>query len=199
MPGFTDQDLSGLARTIQSEAGSSASLAERIAVGWVCRNRARKRGVTIAAMTLPPAKQGKGRPMSSARAATPESTEAAHSVLSMADDPTNGATSAFEPALQDALFSRKRPGYTKDAGMVRASWLRDLDYYGSVGAWDLFGPKGGAGAKPVPMEWGLGTDLAKIRSAPIRGRGTSITSKLAASGGIPWLLLLLLGLAFKRR
>jgi hypothetical protein len=154
-------------------------------------------------MALPPAKQGKGRPFSSARPATPASIEAARAVLGakQEDDPTRGATSAFEPALQDALFSRKRKGYSSDAGMVRRKWLRELDYYGSVGAWDFFGRKGGPGAKPVPQEWGLGTDLVAIRSAPIRGPVTTITkSKLAGLGGyVPWLLLLLFVARSRRR
>lgn len=191
MPGFTDNDLEALSRVIQSEVGSSGSHEERIAVGWVARNRARKRGVTLAKFALPPAKQGKGRPMSSARPGTEESKAAAFAVLSSQDDPTHGAYAAFEPALQDKLFMERRKGYSMDAGMVRAKWLREMSYFGTVGAWDLFGAKGGAGAMPTPP--GFAT-VAPGRSSGARGSG-----RAAGSGGFPWLLLLLLGLASKRR
>lgn len=188
-------ELEALARVIQSEVGSSGSLAERIAIGWVARNRARKRKQTIAQMAMPPAKQGKGRPFSSARSATAESTDAATQVLAMpaSADPTNGATSAFEPALQDELFSRGRKGYSQDAGMVRAKWLRELGYYGSVGGWDLFGPKGGPGERPVPAEWGI------ARKA-IRGPVSRVNvTRPARSGGFLWLFPLLFVLVSKRR
>jgi hypothetical protein len=198
MPGFNDADLEALARVIQSEVGPNGTGPERIAVGWVARNRARKRGTTIARMAMPPAKQGKGRPFSSARPATEESRAAALTVLSSAEDPTGGATSAFEPALQDKLFAEGRKGYSLDAGAVRAKWLRELDYYGAVETWDLFGPKGGKGARPVPESWGLGRTPKDVARS-IRGPGTIVNVTRAGSGGTPWLLLLLLALAFKRR
>jgi hypothetical protein len=190
--------LEALARIIQSEVGSSAPTPERIAVGWVARNRAAKRKQTIVAMSMPPAKQGKGRPFSSARSATPASTDAARTVLAMpaSDDPTSGATSCFQPVLQDRLYSAGR--YKNDANMVRRSWLRELDYYGSVGTWDLFGKKGGPGKRPIPDSWGLNDAVATPRGGAIRLKQTTITTA-RGSGAFPWLLLLLFVPRFTRR
>lgn len=179
------RDLEALARIIQSETGSSAELPERIAVGWVARNRARKRGQTIAEMALPPRKQGPGRPFSSARPATAASLDAARTVLGMKEDPTAGATSCFQPVLQDRLYSAGK--YNHDANGVRRSWLRELDYYGTVGTWDLFGRKGGPGARPIPPSWGL--DLSPPSRGPVARAGKLRTARL---GGLPWLVLLLL-------
>jgi hypothetical protein len=196
----TQADLDALGRIIASEVGPSGSADERIALGWLARNRAAVRKVSISKMAMPPAKQGAGRPFSSARPATPEAIEAARAALDGKDDPTHGAYAGFEPALQDRLFAEGRKGYSRDASMVRAKWLREMDYYGSVGAWDLFGRRGGAGAKPIPEAWGIGTNLAAIRKAPIRGPVTLVTNtRSAALGGYaPWLLLLFV-LAYKRR
>jgi hypothetical protein len=58
------------------------------------------------------------------------------------EDPTGGATNAFQPALQDKLFRAGRKGYTKNADQVRELWKRrGLALYGTVGTWELYGPK----------------------------------------------------------
>jgi hypothetical protein len=57
------------------------------------------------------------------------------------------------PSRVDRLFAEGKA--KRDARTVRASWLTSLDYHGSAYGWDFFGPKGGAGAKPVPEEWGI--------------------------------------------
>lgn len=89
--------------------------------------------------------------------ATPKNRELAALILAtpVAEDPTLGADAGFEPDLQDTLFRAGRKGYFNDAKGIRYRWLKELDYYGTVGHWDLFGPTGGAGARPVPPEWGL--------------------------------------------
>ena len=152
-PAALPDERTALARVIRSEAGSHSE-AERLAVAWVARNRARKAGTSIARLVCSPScgPGGKGRPMSSRQAARDEDLALADVVLksSASDDPTHGANNAFEPALQDQLFKAKRPGYTKSADDVRASWLKSSDYYGTVGRWELYGPKGGGVARPQP-------------------------------------------------
>ena len=152
-PAAPPDERTALARVIRSEAGSHTE-AERLAVAWVARNRARKAGTSIARLVCSPScgPGGEGRPMSSRRAARDEDLALADVVLasSTSDDPTRGANNAFEPALQDQLFKAKRAGYTKSAAEVRARWLRSSDYYGTVGRWELYGPKGGGVARPQP-------------------------------------------------
>ena len=145
-------EQTALARVIRSEAGSHTP-AEQRAVAWVARNRARKAGTSIARLVCTPecGPGGKARPFSSRRPARAAEMALAAEVLAAnpAEDPTGGAWSAFEPALQDQLVREGRPGYRKTAAEVRRDWLRSSDYYGTVGRWELFGPKGGARARTV--------------------------------------------------
>lgn len=136
-------DRTALARVIRSEAGSQ-TWAERAAVAWVVRNRARREGVGIAALVCTPrcGPQGRGRPFSSRRPPREEDQVLADAVLAAprSSDPTGGATSAFEPELQDRLAWEGRPGH-RPAAEVRARWLRHADVYGRVGRWEFYGPK----------------------------------------------------------
>jgi hypothetical protein len=151
-------DVEALARVITSEVGRGP-IVERVAIGWVARNRARKHGVGVARLVCQPCGKSSGnrRPFSSARPATLENRELAALILAspQGDDPTGGATSCFEPALQDRLHAAGKNGHGLDARGIRYCWLRRMDYYGSVGRWDLFGEKGGQGARPVPAWWKL--------------------------------------------
>jgi hypothetical protein len=159
-PLFIIDDVEALARLITSEIGSG-SLAERVALGWVARNRARARRppVSIARLVCAPCgvSSGNARPFSTRVPATSQNRELAALILAspQSQDPTQGATSCFEPGLQDRLHAAGRPGHQLDARGVRYCWLRGLDFYGSVGRWDLFGPKGGPGARSVPRAWNL--------------------------------------------
>jgi hypothetical protein len=155
-PIYIADDVEALARILTSEAGSH-TVRERLAVGWLARNRARKKRTTIARMVCTPCGPGAGRGFSTRLPATTKNRELAALILATpaAEDPTGGATSGFEPELQDRLYRAGRKGYRLDARGVRMKWLRSMDYYGTVGHWDLFGPKGGPGARPVPAEWGL--------------------------------------------
>jgi len=145
MPGYDDVDeRTALARVIRSEAGSHTS-EERLAVAWVVKNRAKRRGTTIRRMVCWPrcGKQGRERPFSSRSAPRATDLALADTVLASAPalDPTRGAWDAFEPALQDKLVAQKHPGYTKTAAQVRKDWLEGSDFYGTVGRWELYGPK----------------------------------------------------------
>lgn len=158
-PLYIDDDVEALARILTSEAGSH-SVEERLAVGWTARNRARRRRTTIARMVCNPCGPSAGRGFSTRLPARRKNRELAALILAtpLGEDPTGGAISAFEPVLQDRLYRSGR--YRYDARGVRRKWLREMDYYGTVGHWDLFGPKGGRGARPAPAEWGLGEPAA---------------------------------------
>jgi hypothetical protein len=134
-----------LGRVIHSEAGSQ-TLAERVAVAWVARNRAAAQGTTVAKLMCSPCgRQGKARPMSTKLAPREEDLQIARQVLAAprSADPTGGADHAFEPVLQDKLHAAGRPGYTKSAADVRARWTRTRIYSGNAGRWELYGPKRG--------------------------------------------------------
>lgn len=142
-------ELTALARVIRSESGSYTE-AERYAIGWVTRNRARYKRVTIAKLVCSPTcgHGGGGRWASSAQAPEQSDYLTAARVLgaSSSQDPTHGAIDAFEPALQDRLAASGRPGYTADAAAVRASWGRSMDRYAVIGHWEFYGLKRRGGA-----------------------------------------------------
>jgi hypothetical protein len=160
-PLFLPDEVEALARVITSEAGNGP-LGERMALAWIARNRARARrpAISIARLVCSPCGESSGnaRPFSTRMPATPQNRELAALILAspQSEDPTQGATSCFEPGLQDRLHAAGKPGHKLDARGIRYCWLRSgLDYYGSVGRWDLFGAKGGRGARPVPRAWNL--------------------------------------------
>lgn len=98
------KEIEALARTIASEAGSGTS-AEQKAIAWTVRNRFR--GKSIYDMQYPwRSQKGANPPYSSARNATTASRQLAEQVIKadQSADPTGGATSFFEPRMQDAFF-----------------------------------------------------------------------------------------------
>ena len=153
-------DVEALARVITSEIGNG-TIAERVAIGWIARNLAREQrgSSSVARLVCSPCGESSGnaRPFSTRQPATASNRELAAMILAspQSQDPTQGATHCFEPGLQDRLHADGRPGHRLDARGVRYCWLRGLDYFGSVGRWDLFGPKNGKGARPVPTAWNL--------------------------------------------
>ena len=125
-------EAEALARVIRSEAGIT-SARKRTHVAWATRNLAAERGQTIAAMACSPCgRQQRGRPVSSRQRAKAEDRALARRVLRAAPcvDPTGGATHFINPALQDELAARGRPGYRgRPYRVVRRIWTRD---YGLV-------------------------------------------------------------------
>jgi hypothetical protein len=124
---ITTDDVEALARVVTSEAGDS-SAAERTAIAWTVRNRARKQGTTVAQLVCTPCgRQEAGRPFSSARAASVIDRALARRVLTAApaSDPTRGATTFFEPKLQDRLVAQGFPGYRLRAAAVRTKWRNE--------------------------------------------------------------------------
>lgn len=135
-------EADALARVITSEA-DRYSLAERRAIAWTVRNRARKRSTTIVKLVCSPTcgPQGPARPFSSARPATAVNLALAHEVLAAPqnDDPTHGALAFFEPAVQDRLVAQGRPGYRYTSAELRAKWQREgQQTKGAVGAFEFF-------------------------------------------------------------
>ncbi len=138
-------DIETLARVITSEAGSQ-SLAEKQAIAWVARNKSVvRRTPLVKFLGQPFGKQGarmangKRRTFSTRQAATPASREIATQVLNapQSADPTQSATSAFEPKLQDRLFNKKR--YRRNAEMLRAEWHEGGGHrVGRIGRWELW-------------------------------------------------------------
>jgi hypothetical protein len=141
-------DVDALGRVITSEA-DRYSERERRAIGWTVRNRARRRGVSIARLVCYPScgaqgPIGKGypaRPFSTARAATAKNLALAREILAapQSDDPTGGALAFFEPKVQDLLVQQGRPGYRLTANDVREKWIREgQQQRGTVGAFEFF-------------------------------------------------------------
>lgn len=153
---YVADEEEALARVVASEAGRQ-SPDTQVRIGWVARNRAQRAKTTVAKLVCQPCGRqvGNRRPLSSSQAPLPRHREIARQVLAAPDwaDPTRGATSILEPSLMDRLYAAGKARW--DASGVRRRWLRGLDYYGSAGGWDFFGPKGGPGAQPVPAAWGL--------------------------------------------
>lgn len=135
-------ETEALARVITSEA-NGYSEAERVAIAWTVRNRARKRGVSIAKLVCSPTCGPccEGRPFSSAREATAANRAVARRVLAepQAGDPTRGATAFFEPRVQDQLVAEKRPGYRFTSDQLRQRWSREgQGHRGTVGAFEFW-------------------------------------------------------------
>ena len=140
-------DAEALARVIRSEAGISPPV-ERVHVAWATRNLAAERGQSIAQMACSPCgPQQRGRPVSSSQAATDEDRQLARHVLAAPKlvDPTGGATHFVNPALQDELAARGRPGYRgRPYAHVRRVWKASYGwepYYRLSPALEMWGPR----------------------------------------------------------
>lgn len=127
-PATAIDEVDALARVMTSEADRYTE-PERTAIAWSVRNRARKRRTSIANLVCSPSCGPccQGRPFSSARPATAINRQLAANVLAapLADDPTYGATSFFEPRVQDLLVAAGRPGYRFTSDQLRERWRKD--------------------------------------------------------------------------
>jgi hypothetical protein len=156
------EEVEALARVIASEAGSG-TLAEQKGVGWTVRNRFR--GKSIRAGEFPwRAQKGSNPPFSSARPPSAPHVTLAGDILRAAQssDPTGGATSFFEPRMQDAFAKAgalARAGetgnrtidgvkmtditrfkyYNKDADAIRAKWGHGSTQYATAGRFEFWG------------------------------------------------------------
>lgn len=144
----TEKDIETLGRVIVSEAGSQ-SMAEWQAIAWVARNKALVRKIPLHNFLCEPCgKQGKRmtngkrRTFSTRQKSSAASLRAAREILNapQSADPTQGATSAFEPRLQDKLFANGQ--YRRNAKMLRAEWGRGSGIrIGQIGRWELWAQK----------------------------------------------------------
>ncbi|HEX4352786.1 MAG TPA: hypothetical protein VHZ95_07735 [Polyangiales bacterium] len=135
-------EVEALARVITSEA-NGYSAEECTAIAWTVRNRARKRGVSIAKLVCSPncGPCCNGRPFSSAREPTDVNRELARRIIAApdGDDPTGGATSFFEPRVQDQLVAQHRAGYRFTSAQLRTRWQRGGQrQIGSIGAFEFW-------------------------------------------------------------
>jgi hypothetical protein len=139
-------EVVALGRVIASEVGRGTA-AERAAIGWATRNRAQKRGVTIVRLVCTPwcgpqhEARATMRPFSSNQPATSDDLALAAAILEapQGDDPTGGATSFIEPALQDELTAAHKLGYRLTYAQVRAKWIAEGQRpLGRVGRFEMW-------------------------------------------------------------
>lgn len=185
----TEEETEALARVIASEAGSGTA-AEQRCIAWTVRNHFR--GKSIYAKEYPwRAQKGGDPPFSSARNATDASRKLAAEVLAadQSQDPTGGATSFFEPKMQDAFAQAgalARAGetgdrvingvkitditrfraYKKDADGIRSSWAPGSALYATAGRFEFWGSASALAKKgsPAPRDVAVGGDLDMLEA-----------------------------------
>lgn len=176
------QDVAALARALASEA-SSHSEAERRGIAWTIRNMAAHRRKSIWEMGGAGewGAQGEdGRPFSTARAARTADVELATQVLAepVTADPVRGATSFFEPALQDDLarrgaLYRSDPDaypehyrfrlYKSDAAGIRTRWTAGgQERKATIGRWEFWGRRGAGAVASSASDGGIGGAIAGL-------------------------------------
>ncbi len=159
-----NQEVEALARIIASEAGSG-TLGEQRAIAWTARNHFRAKNKSIYGTEFPWRSQnGANPPFSSARDANETTRGLAREVLSAPQmmDPTGGATSFFEPKMQDLFYKAgvlARAGetgdrtidgqkltditrfknYKKDAAQIRAKWGNGSAIFATAGRFEFWG------------------------------------------------------------
>jgi hypothetical protein len=179
----TQDEVEALARTIASEAGSG-TLDEQCAIGWTVRNRFR--GKSIYATQYPwRSQKGSNPPFASARPASDSHRKLAAEILTapQSQDPTGGATSFFEPRMQDAFAkagAMARAGetgdrvidgvklsditrfknYKKNADEIRKSWSKGSAPYATVGRFEFWGSASALAKRgnPAPREVAVGLE-----------------------------------------
>lgn len=201
----SDDDVEALARVIDSEARSE-SAAVRRAIGWVVRNRFRGLGKSIYSVEYPWREQkGSDPPFASARPASDGTYALAREILAadQSDDPTGGATSFFEPKLQDVLVQAgalARAGetglrvidgvkisditrfksYKKTADVIRKSWSKGSALYAVAGPFELWGSRKFARAGgTVQMIGRIPRAFELRRQAPRQNNGLQKLGKAA--------------------
>ncbi len=188
----TEQEIEALGRVVASEAGSGTP-AEQRCIAWCVRNRFR--GKSIYAKQHPwRSQKGGDPPFSSARDATAATRRLAAEVLAadQSQDPTGGATSFFEPRMQDLFFKagelarkgetgdRRIDGmlltditrfryYKKDASAIRASWGKSSAVYARAGRFEFWGSASTLAKRgnPAPREVAVGDILDMLDAEEI--------------------------------
>jgi len=142
----TVSEVECLARAIVSEAGRGPA-AEQRAIAWAVRNLAASRRRSIASLACsPPGRQGERqldgsrRLFATRQRATQSARRIAREVLTAppGEDPTNGATNFFEPAVQDRLFAAGR--LRRSADEIRERWRNVFGWelVATIGGWEFY-------------------------------------------------------------
>lgn len=186
-PTIDQDEVDALARVLASEAGSGTS-AEQRGIAWTVRNRFRGKSI-YKGETPWRAQYGSNPPFSSARPATDATRAFAKQILSQdaSQDPTGGATSFFEPRMQD-IFAKAgamaRDGgtgdrvidgvtlhditrfknYKKNAAQIREKWGHGSALYAAAGRFEFWGSasqlaRRGGLVKTIVAGWGGGSNL----------------------------------------
>ncbi len=215
---LTENEIEALKRVIGSEAGSGMP-AEQLGIGWTVRNRFR--GKSIYASEHPwRAQKGSKPPFSSARSGNDSHRKLAVEILSadQSDDPTGGATSFFEPRMQDAFAKAgtlARAGetgdrvidgvkltditrfknYCKDADAIRAKWSKGSTLYATAGRFEFWGSaplfvKRGGTPVVITGNEGEGVEGQTVTGPRLVPRAAEIRKRGRASAARGGLLLL---------
>lgn len=129
-------DVEGLARALASEAPATRySSEERIAIAWTAMNWCNAIRRDLSKIMLPPHHQ-KGHWCSTIQESTDSDIATAYECLNGDHgDPTGGAVSFFEPALEKPGVA----GATRTAQQLRDKWTDEgLRLSTSIGAWEFY-------------------------------------------------------------
>lgn len=133
-------DIEGMARALESEAPARRyTPEERIGIAWCAINWSNRTRQRIAAIMLPPHHQ-KGHWCSTIESPTEGSLTLAQDVFNgKYADPTSGATSFFEPAVQDTAAKTGAAGVTRTAEEIRSKWKSEgLILTTIIGRWEFY-------------------------------------------------------------
>lgn len=130
-----DADVYAVARVLASEAGGQARVS-KIAVGWVVKNEAARRGISPLALVLdkgtefgPQGSGGRGF-VASSNAPTKTDRDLAAAILAdLIADPTDGATAFYSPRLLDRQYAA---GKVKQSDSQRAAMYTARGYEEAV-------------------------------------------------------------------
>jgi len=125
-----ERDIEALARMIASETRANDKPIIKIAVCWVCKNEAERKGKTVHDLVMPggvPSGQNTGgRFVSTRNSGTDEGREIARQVMSgEVSDPTNNSIQFDSPVAQRAALARNVLNYSKTPEQIAESRMNE--------------------------------------------------------------------------